>query len=114
MPPAALISSTASVMPLCVDWPNVASDPVSEPYSPTTMSAASLFGAQDAAASAAMTASTRFMVKPSWLRIEHSDFFCGERPIAAEEFADRSEDGDGIVGPGNVRRAVDRDEARVG
>ena len=24
-------------MPLCVDWPKVASDPVSEPYSPTTV-----------------------------------------------------------------------------
>ena len=28
----------ASVMPLCVDVPNVAWFPVSEPYSPTTMS----------------------------------------------------------------------------
>src|SRR4051812_31142147 len=100
-------------MPLCVDWPNVASDPVSEPYSPTTMSAASLFGAQDAATSAAMTAITRFMVKPSWLRIEHSDFFGSERPVAAEEFADGAEDDDGIVGPGNVRGAVDGDEACV-
>src|SRR5581483_2700374 len=38
MPPAALISSTASVSPLCVDWPKVASEPVIEPYSPTTIS----------------------------------------------------------------------------
>src|SRR5205823_5823110 len=98
MPPAALISSTASVMPLCVDWPKVASDPVSEPYSPTTISAASLFGAQDAAASATMTTSRRFsMVGFSWLRIEDSHCLGGQRPVAAEEFADGSEDRDGIV-----------------
>src|SRR6476469_4755809 len=96
MPPAALISSTASAIPLCVDWPNVASEPVSDPYSPTTMSAASLFGAHDAAASATMTASVRFsMVGLSWLRIEDCDFFGAERPVAAEEFADGTEDGDG-------------------
>ena len=42
-PPAALISSTASMMPLCVDWPKVASEPVIEPYSP--MRIVSLAGA---------------------------------------------------------------------
>ena len=38
MPPAALIASTAMTMPLCVDLPNTASDPVIEPYSPMTIS----------------------------------------------------------------------------
>src|SRR3954452_23733056 len=38
MPPAALTSSAAIMMPLCVDWPNVACGPVIEPYSPTRMS----------------------------------------------------------------------------
>src|SRR6185369_12215764 len=38
MPPAAFTSSMAIMMPLCVDWPNVACGPVSEPYSPTRIS----------------------------------------------------------------------------
>src|SRR5437764_5058581 len=38
MPPAALTSSAAIMMPLCVDWPNVACGPVIDPYSPTRMS----------------------------------------------------------------------------
>src|SRR6266852_5778864 len=38
MPPAALISSAAIMMPLCVDCPKVAWGPVIEPYSPTRMS----------------------------------------------------------------------------
>src|SRR4051812_23301029 len=37
MPPEPLISSTAICRPLCVDWPNVASAPVIDPYSPTTI-----------------------------------------------------------------------------
>src|SRR5213075_1326140 len=37
-PPWALISSMAIMMPLCVDVPNVACGPVSEPYSPTRIS----------------------------------------------------------------------------
>src|SRR4051812_27357127 len=41
MPPAAFSSSTAMVRPLWVDWPKVASEPVIEPYSPITISAAS-------------------------------------------------------------------------
>src|SRR5688572_6043608 len=36
-PPAALISSSASRMPLCWDWPNVASLPVRQANSPTLM-----------------------------------------------------------------------------
>src|SRR6202789_801473 len=36
-PPAALISSIASAVPLCDDWPNAASLPVSEAYSPILM-----------------------------------------------------------------------------
>src|SRR3954470_16094233 len=38
MPPAALISSAAIMMPLCVDWPKVACGPVIDPNSPTRMS----------------------------------------------------------------------------
>src|SRR5712692_777529 len=38
IPPEPLISSTAIMMALCVDWPNVACAPVSEPYSPMRMS----------------------------------------------------------------------------
>src|SRR5216684_8209251 len=38
MPPAALISSAAIMMPLWVDWPKVACPPVIDPYSPTRMS----------------------------------------------------------------------------
>ena len=38
-PPAALSSSMASSVPLCDDWPNVASLPVSEANSPTLMTA---------------------------------------------------------------------------
>jgi len=49
-------------MPLCVDWPNVASEPVSEPYSPTTMSLFSLFGAQvDSARSNSIASSRGFL-----------------------------------------------------
>src|SRR5437773_12569683 len=38
MPPAALTSSAAIMMPLWVDWPKVACGPVIDPYSPTRMS----------------------------------------------------------------------------
>src|SRR5207244_10344316 len=38
MPPAALTSSAAMMMPLCVDVPKVACEPLSEPYSPMRMS----------------------------------------------------------------------------
>src|ERR1043166_6785654 len=38
MPPAALTSSAAIMMPLCVDWPKVGCGPVIDPSSPTRMS----------------------------------------------------------------------------
>ena len=37
-PPAALISSIARAVPLCDDWPKLALPPVSEAYSPITIS----------------------------------------------------------------------------
>src|SRR6266849_481833 len=69
MPPAPLISSTAIMMALCVDWPNVACAPVSEPYSPMRMSPpplaafppppppTSFFGGQPASKTAAIIVS---------------------------------------------------------
>src|SRR5437763_12037141 len=38
MPPAALTSSAAMMMPLCVEVPKVACEPVREPYSPMRIS----------------------------------------------------------------------------
>ena len=49
------IRKPASVMPLCVDWPKVASDPVSEPYSPMRMASPPALGASVPAAGATLT-----------------------------------------------------------
>ncbi len=46
-PPAALMSSMASCVPLCDDWPNVASLPVSDANSPTLMVSLPAPGADD-------------------------------------------------------------------
>src|SRR5207244_8618535 len=50
MPPAALTSSAAMMMPLCVDVPKVACEPLSEPYSPMRMSPVADVVAVDAVA----------------------------------------------------------------
>src|SRR5437867_4555755 len=55
-PPAALISSTASMIPLWVEVPKAASDPVMEPYSPTGMNEPELGTPSEAGAASGVAA----------------------------------------------------------